>query len=91
MFRRMQRETPEEKWTRLQSHIQKGILKAYPNPKRNGCPNRNGLGELAIRSARFDEIIEGDPQWRHVTHCSSCYGEYLEEFRSRWRPPAPAD
>jgi hypothetical protein len=83
MFRRMKNETPEEKWTRLQQTVQDGILKAYPNPNRTGCPNREGISNLAARSANFDNTVEEDATWQHVTHCSPCYSEYLVEFRSR--------
>jgi hypothetical protein len=88
MFRRMKRETPEQKWNRLQALVQAGIERAYPNPKRSNCPNQAAIAELAGRSAGFDDSIEEDPQWRHVTHCSPCYAEYLEEFRKR-RPAGP--
>jgi hypothetical protein len=83
MFRRMKCETPEQKWNRLQSEVQAGIMTGYPNPERRGCPNREAIDGLARRSADFDDTIEEDPQWRHVTHCSPCYAEYLEEFRKR--------
>ena len=79
----MKRETPEQKWNRIQSQVQEGITKAYPNPERTGCPGHEGIVALAIRSANFDDAIEDDPQWQHVTHCSPCYSEYLEEFRKR--------
>jgi hypothetical protein len=86
----MKNATPDEKWGRLQNKVQDGILKAYPNPERNGCLSREGVVELAMRSARFDEAMEDDPTWHHVTHCSPCYSEYLEEFRRvrHRKPPA---
>lgn len=89
----MKRETPDEKWTRLQTQIQGAILRAYPNPERKGCPDHDGLIALARRSADFDDSIEDDPQWQHVTHCSPCYRQYLDEFRKqrRRKPPASAD
>jgi hypothetical protein len=83
MFRRMKRQTPEEKWNRIQSQIQERITKGYPNPERNGCPRGESIAALASRSAKFDDSVEDDPQWQHVTHCSPCYSEYLEEFRKR--------
>ena len=84
----MKDQTPEERWTRLQRRIQEGILKAYPNPERRGCPGGEVIRDLAIRSAGFDDSVEDDPRWQHVTHCSPCYGEYLDEFiqRQRHRP-----
>ena len=86
----MKNETPDEKWNRLQSTVQDGILKAYPNPARTGCPDREGLIELVARASKFDDAIEDDPTWHHVTHCSPCYGEYLDEFRTRLRKKPPA-
>jgi hypothetical protein len=79
----MKRQTPEEKWDRIQSQIQVGITKGYPNPDRKGCPGHVEIGALAARSGKFDDSIEDDPQWQHVTHCSPCYSEYLEEFRKQ--------
>ncbi len=82
------KETPEEKWNRLQGQVQDGILNAYPNPARRGCPNGDGIVGLARRAASFDDTIEDDPQWKHVTHCSPCYAQYLEEFKNvRLRKP----
>jgi hypothetical protein len=83
MFRRMKRETPEAKWSRLQNQIQEGIKKAYPNPERKGCPGDHTVVELAKRSAQFDDTIEKDPQWQHVTHCAPCYTRYLEVFHNQ--------
>jgi len=79
----MKRQTPEEKWNRIQRQIQEGITKGYPNPDRKGCLGHAGILALASRSAKFDDSIEDDPQWQHVTHCSLCYSEYLEEFRKQ--------
>lgn len=79
----MNRQTPEEKWNRIQSQIQGGITRGYPNPDRKGCPGHEAIAALASRSAKFDDSIEDDPQWQHVTHCSPCYSEYLEEFRKQ--------
>ena len=84
----MKQETPEERWKRLQGEIQEGILNGYPNPDRRECPDTNGIRALAARSAQFDDTIEDDPDWKHVTHCSPCYAEYLEAFeRVRARKP----
>jgi hypothetical protein len=79
----MKRETPDQKWNRLQALVQAGIERAYTNPERTGCPNHGAVAELARRSAQCDDNIEEDPQWLHVTHCSECYSEYLEQFRNR--------
>ncbi len=86
----MKSETPDEKWNRLQTTVQDGILKAYPNPDRKGCPGRESLVELAVRAAKFDDSIEDEPIWHHVTHCSPCYSEYLDEFRTRRHKKPPA-
>lgn len=83
--------TPSEKWDRLQRQIQDGILNGYPNPERRGCPSSDAMIALAMRAARFDDLIEDDPDWMHVTHCSPCYEHYLELFRNvRLRKPAVA-
>ena len=81
----MKHETPEQKWNHLQQQIQYGILRAYPNAERKGCPSPDRLLELAVRSAEFNNTIEGDAQWQHVMHCSPCYSQYLKEFRNRRR------
>jgi hypothetical protein len=82
-----------EKWDRLQRTIQDGILTGYPNPERRGCPGSEAMIGLATRSARFDDSIEDDPQWKHVTHCSPCYAQYLELFQNMGlrKPAAAAD
>jgi hypothetical protein len=87
----MREDTQSEKWDRLQGKIQDGILNGYPNPERQGCPGSEAMIGLAMRSARLDNSIEDDPQWKHVTHCSPCYGQYLELFQNvRLRKPAVA-
>lgn len=84
-------ETPSEKWDRLQGQVQAGILTGYPNPERIGCPGREIMMGLVMRSAKLDNSIEDDPQWQHVTHCSPCYSLYLELFHNvRLRKPAVA-
>jgi hypothetical protein len=83
--------TPSEKWDRLQEQVQAGILNGYPNPERAGCPSSEAMMGLAMRSAKLDNSIEDDPQWKHVTHCSPCYSQYLELFQNlRLRRPAVA-
>ncbi len=71
------RESPEQKWNRVQKKIRNAILTSYPNPKREGCLDRDGLADLARRAAELG-TLEGDEGWEHVTHCSPCYKEYLE-------------
>jgi hypothetical protein len=70
------RETPEQKWSRVQEKIQEAILTSYPNPNRDGCLDGDGLADLARRAAELG-TLEGDDGWEHVTHCSPCYKEYL--------------
>ena len=72
-------ESPKIKYERLQRRLQEEILSKYPNPERKGCPGDAVLKALASRP--FDEPMEGDPNWAHVTHCSECYREFLG-FRS---------
>jgi len=72
-------ESPKIKYERLQRRLQEEILSKYPNPERKGCPRELVLKALASRP--FDESMEGDPNWEHVTHCSECYREFLG-FRS---------
>ena len=79
------RESPEQKWTRVQKKIQSAILTAYPNPNREGCPGSSALLELARRAAELG-TLEGDEGWEHVTHCSPCYKEYLKA-RDQLRNP----
>jgi hypothetical protein len=70
-------ESPEQKWDRVQKKLQDTVLSAYPNPNRQGCPGSDAIRELAIRASKLD-LLEGDAQWEHVSHCSPCYAEYLE-------------
>jgi hypothetical protein len=73
----MKGETPEQQWYRLQREYQKAVQASYPNPERHDCPGADGLRDLAVRSARSEDLEE-DGQWKHVTHCGPCYQEYLE-------------
>jgi hypothetical protein len=70
-----QEELPETKYERLQKRLQEEILNNYPNPERKGCPGKTVLEALA--GLPFETPIEGDPNWKHVTHCSECYREFL--------------
>jgi hypothetical protein len=38
-----------------------------------------------LRAGAFDDSIEEDPRWKHLTHCSRCYAQYLQEFNNRRR------
>ena len=71
------RETPEQKWNRVQKKLQDSILRCYPNPNREGCPGEDAIAKLAKRAADLTEL-DGDERWEHVTHCSPCYKEYLD-------------
>ena len=68
-------ESPHAHFHRLKRQLQDSILREYPNPERRGCPGNPVLQELAHRP--LDEAVEGDSNWRHVTHCSECYREFL--------------
>src|ERR1039457_4358348 len=68
-------ESPDAQFDRLKSQLQNSILSDYPNPERKGCPGDAVLKELAARP--LDDSLEADPHWRHVTHCSECYREFL--------------
>ena len=72
-------ETPEQTYERLRTAVQEGILRDYPNPEREGCPE-NGL----IREVAFREELVKDAAWQHITHCSPCYAEFLK-FKEEWR------
>ena len=73
-------ESPEEKYNRLQSDIQRGILCGYPNPERRGCPGDAVVRNLAANPDSIMNEDETDEQsvWFHVAHCSPCYATFLE-------------
>ena len=73
----MKGETPEQQWECLQREYQKAVQVSYPNPERHGCTGIEVLQDLAVRSARHQEIEE-DKHWKHVIHCGPCYQEYLD-------------
>ena len=47
---------------------------AFPNPNREGCPNRSTLRAMAYRDRRL--TLEDLPV-SHVVSCSPCFQEYL--------------
>jgi hypothetical protein len=47
------------------------LLRAYPNPDRNGCP-----GSLALRAAADNVVSFDDPTLQHVRQCSPCFAEF---------------
>jgi hypothetical protein len=66
-------ETPEQKYNRMADAVQQSILRNYPNPNREGCP-----GEAAVREVASRTAVRKDELWRHITHCSPCYAEFLK-------------
>ena len=66
-------ETAQEKYERLRQVVQEAILNDYPNPDRVGCPKDATIQEVAVRDA-----LTKDAVWEHITHCSPCYGMFLE-------------
>jgi hypothetical protein len=60
--------TPEQ----IKYVLQQAILRNYPNPERKGCPDASILEGIARQ-----RLPHEDPHWQHVSHCSPCYGEFL--------------
>lgn len=79
-------ERPEDKYRRLQSEVQRAILRSYPNPDRRGCPDESTINSLAMNPDRITAEDENDEKsaWNHITHCSPCYASFLE-FRKASR------
>src|SRR5215203_3778291 len=77
-------ETPEQKYNRMADAVQQSIMRNYPNPNREGCP-----GDAAVREVASRTEVRKDELWRHITHCSPCYAEFLkhrnEDRRDRAR------
>ena len=77
------RATSPQRAARLGSGDQDGMDtafgRAYPNPSRAGCPDREVLTALARRVRPI-----ADPAYEHLTGCSPCY----EEFRAIQRADA---
>ena len=74
----MRPETPEEKFNRLQAIIQNAVLTGYPNPLRINCPGSAAIAEYSKRVMDFEDIVEGEEPYEHITHCSPCYAEFLQ-------------
>jgi len=79
-------ESFDTEYNRLKSQLQEAILRDYPNAERKGCPGDDVVKYLAARP--IDESLDGDPNWRHVIHCSECYREFLEFHAERRRTAA---
>ncbi len=73
-------ESPEEKYRRLQDEVQRAILRGYPNPHRQGCPDDAVVRDLAMNPEKIQAEDETNEKsaWNHVTHCSPCYARFLE-------------
>jgi hypothetical protein len=73
-------ESLEEKYCRLQSEIQRAILRNYPNLERRGCPGDAVLRNLAANpdSIKAEDETNVDGAWYHISHCSPCYASFLE-------------
>lgn len=73
-------ESPEEKYRRLQSEIQCGLIRGYPNPERRGCPVDAAVRDLATNPDSITHEDEADEHsaWYHISHCSPCYARFLE-------------
>jgi len=87
----MRIESAEQKFNRLRDQIQSLVLTSYPNPQRRDCPGDAAILEYAERAVNWEEV-EDHLVYRHITHCSPCYREFLdatEELRaSRKQEPA---
>ena len=69
--------TPEQ----LKYLFQQAILRDYPNPERKGC-----LDPSILKRVVEQRLPHEDPDWQHVSHCSPCYREFLDqrkEFKER--------
>ena len=64
---------PDQIFEELQDIVQQAILREFPNPGRKDCPGPEVLRELANRPRPTR-----DSDWEHITHCSPCYGEFLD-------------
>jgi hypothetical protein len=73
-------ESPEQKYSRLQSEIQGAILSNYPNPERQGCPGEATIQGFAKNpdSITVEDETDELSAWYHVTHCSPCYASFLQ-------------
>ena len=69
------------KFDDLKGKLQNAILQGYPNPDRKGCPSHLIIEELAM--LLVDKSIKDESMWHHITHCSECYREFLEQTKVR--------
>ncbi len=70
-------ELNEARYERLREQVQKAILRDYPNPERKECPEIAILRDFAERPLT-STISDDDLNWKHVTHCSECYRDFLD-------------
>jgi hypothetical protein len=93
----MSEESAIEKFTRIQKQIQNIVLKAYPNPRRKGCPGGRTVENLAKRAPDIRDDLEADPEYQHVMHCSllpgipRLHGRVAEAAHYRCGADAAAD
>jgi hypothetical protein len=69
--------TPEQ----IKHVLQQSILRHYPNPERKGC-----LDSPTITAIAHQRLPHEDPSWKHISHCSPCYREFLDcrkQFREK--------
>jgi hypothetical protein len=73
-------ESPEKRYSGLQSEIQRAILQSYPNPDRQGCPGDATIRNFATNpdSITADDETDERSGWYHITHCSPCYASFLK-------------
>ena len=69
----MSRDLPDPTPEEVKYVLQQAILRNYPNPERKGCPGSQALKRAAEQRLPFE-----NPDWEHTSHCSPCYGEFLE-------------
>jgi hypothetical protein len=53
--------------------LQQAVLQHYPNPEREGC-----LDSTAIQDIARQRLPNEDSEWEHISHCSPCYREFLD-------------
>ncbi len=59
--------------------IRKAFLTAFPNPQRQGCPEKS-----VLRAIGRDQILLNDPAYQHISGCSPCFKEVLA-YGADWK------